>query len=114
MLQALNLRPPDEYQKDNYSRECDECNGLGETRSGSKVQGRELLVCFKCKGNGWVAVGDERGAGNYSFTNGLNAQPAQSGSTEVAAYVPEGPEPPEAAQLRSQGYMVIPNPVVRS
>jgi len=112
MMSALNIRPPDEYQKDNYSRVCDSCNGLGETRSGSKVPGRELLVCFQCKGNGWVAVGDERGAGLGQFTNGVTSTAAASGATPAPSYFPDGTEPPEVADLREKGYIVMPPVVV--
>src|SRR5215469_2353011 len=108
VLAWFGMRSDDDYAKDNYSRECDECRGLGETLSGSKVAGRDKLVCFRCKGNGWVAVGDERGAGLGGFANGPTSAAASSGATPAPSYMPDGTEPPEVTELREKGYIVMP------
>jgi len=107
LLAWLGMRPNDEYAKDNYSRECDECHGLGETLSGSKVAGRDKLVCYRCGGNGWVPVGDERGAGNALFTNGAASVESGAGAGAAPSYMPDGTEPPEVAALRERGFVVI-------
>jgi hypothetical protein len=108
ILSWFGMRPQDDYANDNYSRECDECHGLGETLSGSKVPGRDKLVCFRCKGNGWVPVGDERGAGLGLFGNGATSLTAAVDATPAPSYMPDGTEPPEVAALRERGYAVIP------
>jgi len=112
VLTWFGMRADSDYAKDNYSRECDECHGLGETLSGSKVPGRDKLVCFACKGNGWVAVGDERGAGLGQFTNGITSSGTSSSGNVAASFMPTGTETAEVAALREKGYIVMPPPVL--
>jgi hypothetical protein len=107
VLAWFGMRSDSDYLKDNYSRECDECAGLGETLSGSKVSGRDKLVCFRCKGNGWIPVGDERGAGLGQFTNGPSSVAAAGDTILAPSYMPDGTEPPEVASLRERGFVVI-------
>lgn len=102
-----NQAAPDDYKKDTASHICDACDGLGEVLSGSKVQGRQTLVCVACKGNGWVPVGPERQGGNLTVPNGQSATyppPAESSGPVVMAAAPVSPE---AQALRDRGYIVI-------
>jgi len=96
-----------DYLKDNYSRVCDACNGLGLTLTGSKVPGQDKLICIPCNGNGWIAVGDERNPYALRATNGATFDTPQHGALSPVAPLPGEPEPPEVAALKARGYMVI-------
>jgi hypothetical protein len=107
LYEYAQVRAPDEYVADIYSRECDRCNGLGSCASGSKVAGQERLSCIECKGQGWIAVGDERRQPGLYVPNGPTAQhpvPATDARSELAG---TGADPPEAEGLRQRGYIVI-------
>lgn len=108
LLGWLGQRPEEEYKPDNYSRECDSCNGLGQTATGSKVFGQEHLTCVPCKGMGWIAVGPER-QGGYAAQppNGAPGGYDQGGSGRTQAQ-PAPEDTPEIAALKAQGYAVIP------
>jgi hypothetical protein len=102
------VRAPDEYIPDIYSRVCERCNGLGSCASGSKVAGQERLSCIECAGQGWIAVGDERRRPGMYVPNGptpLNPSPATDATGELAG---AGTDPPEAEALRKRGWAVIP------
>ena len=106
-----NTASPDDYKADSYSRQCDACNGLGETKTGSKVQGQETLPCLECMGKGWVAVGDERSSGSMAVPNGQYRQVAPPAEDALPMMMAPEDEPPEVAALRKQGYAVVPPPV---
>lgn len=42
------------YQQAQNTRECTHCGGHGKVLSGSKVAGKDLIVCVSCKGFGFV------------------------------------------------------------
>lgn len=44
---------------------CDECDGLGQVVTGSKVPHAILAGCSKCAGNGWVTVARDAGVNAY-------------------------------------------------
>lgn len=99
-----------DYKPDNYSRVCDECGGLGETLTGSKVPNQGTLTCIPCKGRGWVPVGAERGgAGPIPDmpTNG-DALHSPEGELLTPAVSPQDSE--EVAALKARGYVVISPP----
>ena len=56
---------------DDKSNTCPKCDGWGDVKTGSKVQGKTVATCLECNGRGWIG---ER----------LNRTPA-----EVAAGLPE-------------------------
>lgn len=91
--------PP--YPKDNYSRECSDCTGLGAVLTGSKVAGQGTARCITCAGRGWVPVGVERQSG--ALTAPIDGAPA------VAYTPPEigAPDPPEVEALKALGYIVV-------
>lgn len=91
-----------EYEKDNYSRVCDSCKGLGATATGSKVAGQSSVQCHDCKGRGWIPVGPERQGGQVAVTHG--APPALDyGATQAETALP-----PEAEALKALGFIVVP------
>jgi hypothetical protein len=107
LYEYAQVRAPDEYIPDIYSRVCERCNGLGSCASGSKVAGQERLSCIECKGQGWIPIGDERRSGGMYVPNGPGPQfpaPATDVSGELAG---TGADPPEAEGLRQRGYIVI-------
>lgn len=108
----LHQAAPTDYKPDNYSRVCDECAGLGETATGSKVQGQATLTCVPCKGRGWVAVGAERG-GAYIAPAGDNGDHSLRTDDESTPYEPVvALDTPEIEALKRAGYVVIP-PIAR-
>lgn len=108
LLGWLGQRPEEEYKRDGYSRQCDACDGLGVTATGSKVFGQEQLPCIPCKGMGWIAVGPERQGGYMPQPpNGAPGGYDQGGSGGTQAQ-PAPEDTPEIAALKAQGYAVIP------
>lgn len=102
-LRALiGLPEAPELQPDPYSRPCDTCGGLGVVDSRSHAPNQGVLTCIDCGAKGWVATGPERGGVAASVVNG--------GSEHAPEFVPAaaGPETPEVAALRAQGYTIIP------
>jgi hypothetical protein len=110
----LGMRAPDEYLPDGHSIECDECGGLGQVRMPSKVVGQETMGCVKCGSLGWI--GSDHFRGNFSSppANGPQLIPESERGAGSYELVPEGPEPPEVAVLRSQGFMVTKIPTFTS
>jgi hypothetical protein len=107
LYEYAQVRAPDEYVADIYSRACERCNGLGSCASGSKVAGQERLSCIDCKGTGWIAVGDERRVPGMYVPNGPAPSfppPAADSAGELSGV---GADPPEADALRQRGYVVI-------
>jgi hypothetical protein len=104
---ALGMHGEAEYQRDEYSRACEKCNGLGVVLTGSKAVGQETLQCLPCKGFGWVPIGDERRIGAFATVNG----PAAAPPAPLAGPLPAAPESPEIAAARAllqgAGHMVI-------
>ncbi len=108
---ALGGHASAEYRPDEYSRECDRCNGLGVVLTGSKVLGQETLQCMKCHGMGWQPIGNERATGAFAYQNGPAAAPPPV-LTPAAAAPPESPEIAAAkALLTGAGWMAFP-PIV--
>jgi len=112
VLTWFGMASDDDYNKDPYCRKCDTCNGKTKTLSGSDDPGQKFVVCFDCKGRGWIPVGPERGAGMGEFTNGITSQPSSSSATTTASFMPAGTETAEVAALREKGYIVMPPPVL--
>lgn len=74
---------PDPVQ-DPQTRRCDQCLGLGLTRTGSLRDGQVLQSCSRCQGNGWT---------------GMVATPAQTQTldlpTQPTVATPSYGEPPQ-------------------
>jgi hypothetical protein len=43
-----------EFQEHEHYIGCDECDGLGKVKTGSKVMGHDLADCPKCQGRGYL------------------------------------------------------------
>jgi hypothetical protein len=108
MLHMLGQHAATDYRPDSYSRECDTCGGLGETRSGSKKPGYELVVCIPCGGKGWIAVGPERGGALRAVPNGAAAPAPLAAAPEPVQYAPQPEKTAEVLALEGAGYVVIP------
>lgn len=107
VYEYANMHAPDEYLKDNYSSTCNECNGLGEVDSGSKVSGQAHLSCINCKGMGWTPNGPQRLGPGMITPNGLtqaSPPPATDATGELSV---NQADPPEVATLKERGYTVI-------
>lgn len=99
---AIGDRQPENWQADQYSRECEACAGLGEVLTGSKVTGQSTLVCLICGGKGWTPIGPERQGGVFPKP-ALVAPSNGEGSPAALPAV----DPPEVADLKARGYVVI-------
>jgi hypothetical protein len=108
MQHMLGQHAATDYRPDSYSRECDTCGGLGETRSGSKKPGYELVVCIPCGGKGWIAVGPERGGALRAVPNGAAAPAPLAAAPEPVQYAPQPEKTAEVLALEGAGYVVIP------
>lgn len=105
---VLGEHAPSEYKMDGYSAVCDKCDGLGQTQSRSKVPSQELLLCYGCKGRGWVAVGSERGGTPIVAQNGGQLTSDETGQTFDVIEVQAQLDTPEMQALKAQGYVIIP------
>lgn len=104
----LGQAAPSDYQEDSHSAVCSKCGGWGEVATGSKVQGQDRLPCIECGGMGWVATDDARRARSGLAPNGLS--PSFPPPALEASAMPEQPaeDDPRVAELRREGYAVIP------
>lgn len=106
--QLLSMRPPADLKKDPYTLQCATCGGEAETQTGSRRAGQETIPCYDCQGKGWIANGPERAGGLMAVPNGPSALHAPPLDTSGPLFVPPANEPPEAAALRAQGYVLVP------
>jgi hypothetical protein len=53
LLEVLRNPASPEYGQAQHVRQCMNCGGWGKVKSGSRVPGKELVVCPTCKGNGF-------------------------------------------------------------
>jgi len=60
VLVSVGEDAPTVSKPDQYSRQCETCEGWGRVLSGSKLNAQATLPCISCNAKGWVAVGDER------------------------------------------------------
>lgn len=58
VTEALGLGQDAALQADDEARMCERCQGLGETLTGSKVQGSTTRPCGACKAKGWTSQAD--------------------------------------------------------
>ncbi|HEX4672057.1 MAG TPA: hypothetical protein VH279_07300 [Solirubrobacteraceae bacterium] len=112
LKQIMGMRSPTDYAADAYSTRCLVCDGLGEVATGSRVAGFETAMCLDCDGKGWVATDEKRRripvvGPNGGAGRGLVAVPATP-----SAPPPPADEPPEAAELRAMGYLVMAPPTL--
>jgi hypothetical protein len=53
LLEVLKNPAQPEYRQAQHVRNCATCDGWGKVKSGSRVAGKELVVCPGCKGTGF-------------------------------------------------------------
>lgn len=53
----IGLPALENYRPATDARECDDCQGLGQVLTGSKVIGKMQKQCSGCNGNGWKPIG---------------------------------------------------------
>lgn len=112
LLHYLGQHAPTDYRPDTHSKACEACGGMGEVASGSRVFGQERLPCVECASNGWVATDDERRSRLLSLRNGEHPPTFPAAPADAAMSPNAEPEPPEAAELRARGYIVMPPIIV--
>jgi hypothetical protein len=92
---------PQEWQQDPNTRTCQTCDGMGEVKTGSKVQSQTTLPCTDCGGKGW------QGARPAVATSGpMAAQPLPDANGREDRPAPII-DPPDVAELKRRGYTVI-------
>jgi hypothetical protein len=92
---------PQEWQQDPNTRTCQTCDGMGEVKTGSKVQSQTTLVCTACGGKGWQG---QRPAVAATGPMAAVPSPEANGQRETA---PPTIDPPDVAELKRRGYTVI-------
>jgi hypothetical protein len=107
----LGMRDATELRADQHSQECPECGGEGMVAMPSKVVGQTELPCTKCGALGWLGTDPQRGGFASPPGNGATAVIGSGAALGMPELEPEGPEPPEVAVLRGQGFMVTKIPV---
>lgn len=55
---AIGLAGDAAIKEDDEAVKCDRCDGMGVTRTGSKVPGAETRACTKCAAKGWTSASD--------------------------------------------------------
>lgn len=108
LLHLLNQRAPGDYRVDPHSRQCETCGGEGVVDTRSKVPGQNLLPCVECNANGWIATDDERRPKLLSLANGPTFTPGAAAPADAAMTPTPPAEPPQVAELRAQGYVIVP------
>lgn len=68
LLDVLKNPAAPEFQSARHVRQCGDCGGWGQVLSGSRVAGKERVVCPTCKGQGFQ--GDAIGAPVQQASNG--------------------------------------------
>lgn len=114
MYHWLGQHAPSDYQKDQFSRECPDCNGMGEVLTGSKVQGQVTLPCITCSGMGWADAGRAQRIAASRVPNGPQPVTPLPASPEGAAFTAPAEDTPEIAALKAQGFIIIPPMVAAS
>ena len=98
---ALGLHGDAAIQDDDEAEMCDRCNGMGETRTGSKVGGQTTRPCVKCKAKGFTLATDRA---EYAALVGAR-QVSDSLAPHFVAVTPAVPAMPEFdAWTRPRGH----------
>jgi hypothetical protein len=100
MQQLLGLNNWEDIPAVAWARQCDDCKGHGEVKTGSTVIGKETTRCEKCGGDGWQNLRDPEGAAVK-----LAKIPTETGPT---VYGQDTSNDPDVQYLRDKGYTVIP------
>ncbi len=100
MKQLLGLDAWEDTPSAAWARQCDDCKGHGEVKTGSFVLGKETTRCLTCKGEGWQNLKSPEGV-----PVGLTEVPTETGPTVYGLDVSNDPD---VQYLREKGYTVIP------
>lgn len=100
MLQVLGLDQWGDIPTVEWAQPCEDCNGHGEVRTGSKKAGMETTRCLTCGGDGWKNL--KGAAGNV---HELPTIPSETGPT---VYGQEPSNDPDVQALRARGFTVFP------
>ena len=84
------------------AKECDRCQGFGATRLPTHVRDRQMRVCVKCNGVGYLDPSQQSGA--YVAPQ----EAPQNGEPPSMPGIPEAD--PRIVSLRAEGFMVTPIP----
>lgn len=101
VLAAISAPDETQFATDPDARECDLCNGYGETLTGSKVASQLTKPCPKCKANGWTT---EQQRIEWSATQGARQVVEQIGERHEDSPAPTTTMPPNDAWQRPLGH----------
>jgi type IV secretory pathway VirB10-like protein len=107
---ALGVQTADDLEQAEDTARCGACGGRGYVRTGSLVPDFESAMCLSCQGRGWVATDERRRVLIGGEPNGAHSGTNAQNVTITRDYNEAIPEPPEAAQLRAAGYVVMAPP----
>lgn len=98
--QVIGLPDYTTFRQATDAMTCPDCDGLGETVTGSHVPGYEVKMCGRCGKKGWV------GAGQVAPQNGHTGEPEPVVTGPTVYQADE--EDPSVKDLRERGWSVFP------
>lgn len=101
---VMGFHAPTDYRRSEFTRRCDVCDGLTKVQSGSQDPQYELLSCPACGGKGYQQVGTPP----LAVVPPAVPVPPNGAQTTTTPTVILSPEPPEVAELKAKGYIVVP------
>ena len=100
---TLGVIEPKEYQHFESYKRCDDCEGLGSVKTGSRVPGFDVVACPTCAQKGYIM-----GAPLPLPMNGSGAPNAEVVVTGPSVIDPADADDPAVAELRKRGFTVVP------
>lgn len=98
--QVIGLPDYTTFKQASDAQMCPDCDGLGETVTGSHVPGYEVKQCGRCKKAGWIPLRGEQANGHVQDEDA----PVVTGPTVY--HLDESD--PDVRALRERGFTVIP------
>jgi hypothetical protein len=88
LLDVLKTPTAPEYQPAPHARRCGTCDGWGAVLSGSRIAGKDRVMCPTCKGNGYQGEGaqldtQQSGNGVVAYEPPADHTPVATGDTDI-------------------------------
>lgn len=100
---TLGVIEPKEYQHFESYQRCEDCEGLGSVKTGSRVPGFDVVACPTCAQKGYIMA-----APLPLPVNGSSAASAEITVTGPSVIDPADADDPAVAELRRRGFTVVP------
>jgi hypothetical protein len=88
LLEVLKTPSAPEYRQAPHARRCGTCDGWGSVLSGSRIAGKDRVMCPTCQGNGYQGEGAQppsaaSGNGVVAFEPAADQTPLASGDADI-------------------------------